>query len=133
MYSFAIIIKPSLISWFRSNRSFLYFNQFGNILIPCFIGPNICHNSCWASFCLLNFIYWTPQLGGGGVEGLQKLSDKIKCFILFFFFDNLQLQIIESISPKASVENSSAQWAIFYYMAIIFVIKLVTTITIHSV
>ncbi len=30
-----------------------------------------------------------------------------------FFFDDLQLQIIASISPKASVENSSAQWAIF--------------------
>ncbi len=26
---------------------------------------------------------------------------------------DLQLQIIESISPKAFVENSSAQWAIF--------------------
>ncbi len=31
----------------------------------------------------------------------------------FFFFDDLLLQIIASISPKASVENSSAQWAIF--------------------
>ncbi len=30
------------------------------------------------------------------------------------FFDDLQLQIIECISPKASVENSSAQWAILY-------------------
>ncbi len=30
------------------------------------------------------------------------------------FFDDLQLQIIESISPKAYVENSSAQWAIFF-------------------
>ncbi len=35
-------------------------------------------------------------------------------FILFFYFDDLHLQIIESISPKASVENSSAQWAIFF-------------------
>ncbi len=34
-------------------------------------------------------------------------------FILFLFFDDLHLQIIESISPKASVKNSSAQWAIF--------------------
>ncbi len=34
--------------------------------------------------------------------------------ILFsIFFDDLHLQIIASISPKASVENSSAQWAIF--------------------
>ncbi len=31
-----------------------------------------------------------------------------------FFFDDLHLQIIASISPKASVEYSSAQWAIFY-------------------
>ncbi len=30
-----------------------------------------------------------------------------------FKIDDLHLQIIESISPKASVENSSAQWAIF--------------------
>ncbi len=34
-------------------------------------------------------------------------------FILFYFFDDLHLQIIKSISPKASVENSSAHWAIF--------------------
>ncbi len=32
------------------------------------------------------------------------------------YFDDLHLQIIESISPKASVENSSAHWAIFYYL-----------------
>ncbi len=31
----------------------------------------------------------------------------------FYFFDDLHLQIIASISPKASVENLSAQWAIF--------------------
>ncbi len=32
-------------------------------------------------------------------------------------FGDLHLQITESISPKASVENSSAQWAIFiFYM-----------------
>ncbi len=30
------------------------------------------------------------------------------------FFDDLHLQIIEGISPKASVENSLAQWAIFF-------------------
>ncbi len=34
-------------------------------------------------------------------------------FIYLFIFDDLNLQNIESISPKASVENSSAQWAIF--------------------
>ncbi len=38
--------------------------------------------------------------------------------ILFFYFDDLHLQIIESISPKASkLENLSAQWAIFLNMA----------------
>ncbi len=31
-------------------------------------------------------------------------------FDIYIFFDVLQLQIIASISPKASVENSSAQW-----------------------
>ncbi len=36
-----------------------------------------------------------------------------------FFFDDLHLQIIESISPKASVENSSAQWAIFLMIRIV--------------
>ncbi len=33
---------------------------------------------------------------------------------IFLFFDDLHLQIIESISPKASVENSSAQWVISF-------------------
>ncbi len=37
-------------------------------------------------------------------------------FFIFFYFDDLHLQLIESISPKASVENSSAQWAIFYLL-----------------
>ncbi len=31
----------------------------------------------------------------------------------FFVVDDLHLQIIANISPKASVENSSAQWDIF--------------------
>ncbi len=39
--------------------------------------------------------------------------DFIYLFI-YFYFDDLHLQIIESISPKASVENSSAQWAICF-------------------
>ncbi len=34
--------------------------------------------------------------------------------ICFLFFDGLHLQIIENISPKVSVENSSAQWAMFF-------------------
>ncbi len=39
---------------------------------------------------------------------------QVKSFIsVFLFFDDLHLQIIESISPKASVQNSSAQWTIF--------------------
>ncbi len=46
-------------------------------------------------------------------------KNRRKCsrnFILFnfLFFVDLHLQIIESISSKASVENSSAQWAIFF-------------------
>ncbi len=45
--------------------------------------------------------------GGGGFFLIQN-------FILFYFFDDLHLQIIANISPKASVENSSAQWAIFF-------------------
>ncbi len=40
-------------------------------------------------------------------------------FILFFYFDNLHLQIIESFSPKESVENSSAQWDIFFHKHLI--------------
>ncbi len=36
---------------------------------------------------------------------------KLSCFL--FFIDDLYLQIIDSISPKTSVKNSSAQWAIF--------------------
>ncbi len=55
-----------------------------------------------------------------------KCFNKVGKFIIFIFFlmifkiqnliflgDNLTLQIIASISPKTSVENSSAQWAIF--------------------
>ncbi len=46
--------------------------------------------------------------GGGAFFLIQNL---IFCFV----FDDLHLQIIAIISPKASVENSSAQWAIFFY------------------
>ncbi len=35
-------------------------------------------------------------------------------FILFFYFDDLHLQSIKRISANASVENSSAQWDIFF-------------------
>ncbi len=55
-------------------------------------------------------------LGGGG-GGLTHICQTFAgcCFFiqnLNFVFDNLHLQIMASISPKASVENSSAQWAI---------------------
>ncbi len=53
-----------------------------------------------------NFIYYATHLPGrGGREHFL--------FIQNFIFDDLHLQIIASISPKASVENSSAQWGIF--------------------
>ncbi len=45
------------------------------------------------------------------------ISQDSQRHVLFYsesFFDNLHLQIIASISPKASVQNSSAQWAIFF-------------------
>ncbi len=45
--------------------------------------------------------------------GENDSAHEIRFFFVFFYFDNLHLQIIESISPKAPVENSSAQWAIF--------------------
>ncbi len=52
-----------------------------------------------------NFIYYATHLPGRG-----------GAFIIYsdFFGDDLHLQIIAIISPKASVENSSAQWAIFF-------------------
>ncbi len=34
--------------------------------------------------------------------------------IYIFIFNDLHLQTIETISPKTSVDNSSAQWAIFF-------------------
>ncbi len=37
-------------------------------------------------------------------------------FYVIFYFDDLHLQIIEGISPKASAENSSAQWDIFLFV-----------------
>ncbi len=48
-------------------------------------------------------------------------AHKVRNLILFnfFYFDDLHLQIIESISTKASVENLSAQWAIFFMEKII--------------
>ncbi len=47
--------------------------------------------------------------------GENDTAYELAIFLIFFYFDDLYIQIIESISPKASVENSSAQWAIFFY------------------
>ncbi len=40
-------------------------------------------------------------------------SDQLITDCTYVFFCDLHLQVIESISPKASVENSSTQWAIW--------------------
>ncbi len=55
----------------------------------------------------LNANYVMPHSCRGGGEAFIKIQNFI------FIFDDLHLQIIASISPKTSVENSSAQWAIF--------------------
>ncbi len=55
-----------------------------------------------------NFIYCAIQLPGR--EGGHFLNSEFN----FFCMDDLHLQIIASISPKASVENSSAQWVICF-------------------
>ncbi len=48
---------------------------------------------------------------------LKLFPSKHQPSVLLFFIDivstNILLAIIASISPKASLENSSAQWAIF--------------------
>ncbi len=46
----------------------------------------------------------------------------LRKFYFLFFLDDLHLQIIESISPKASVENSSAQRAICFIIQIVCVL-----------
>ncbi len=50
------------------------------------------------------------------------ISSADHLFIQNVFGDDLHLQIIASISPKASVENSSAQWAIFLFLYIIIIL-----------
>ncbi len=81
-------------------------------------GTNTCQKFCWVSLCLqkhsdwmsctglkclnTNFICYATQLVGGGGFFFNSEFD-------LFFWDDLHLQIIASISPKASVENSSAQ------------------------
>ncbi len=53
-----------------------------------------------------NFIYYATHLPGRGEGGIY--------YLFRIVLDDLHLQIFATISPKASVENSSAQWAIFF-------------------
>ncbi len=53
-------------------------------------------------------LFIMPHTCPGGGRGIFLNSE-----FDFFFLDDLHFQIIASISPKAAVENSSAQWAIF--------------------
>ncbi len=48
---------------------------------------------------------------------------EIRFYLFIYFLDDLHLQIIESISPKASVENSSAQWATFVDLPLLIYIE----------
>ncbi len=64
------------------------------------------HVQVWNVWILSLLCHITVEGGGGGFF-------KFRIWFFFFFYD-LHLQIIASISPKASVENSSAQWAIFF-------------------
>ncbi len=50
---------------------------------------------------------------------MNSISDNFACMYSslisrFVFFDDLHSQIIKRNSPKTSVKNSSAQWAIFF-------------------
>ncbi len=72
--------------------------------------------------CVLGNLIWWWKQNKTQLFNLGFCSPKKLCWFLLksqqtifklFVFDDLQLQIIESISPKASVENSSTQWAIF--------------------
>ncbi len=52
---------------------------------------------------------------------------------MFFYFDDLHLQIIESIFPKPSVENSSAPSGLFYHifpvvLSVVFVFHFAVTL-----
>ncbi len=58
----------------------------------------------------VNFIYYATHLPGRGGVTFFIYSE--------FIFDKLHLQIIASISPKASVENSSAH--IFFLVLIVY-------------
>ncbi len=56
-----------------------------------------------------NFICYATQLPGGG-EALFLIQN-----LIYFLGTIYTYKLFTSISPKASVENSSAQWAIFFY------------------
>ncbi len=57
----------------------------------------------------------------GENNSIHQLSKMLHASLKFDFFwgggDDLHLQIIESIFPKVSEENSSAQWVIFVYLS----------------
>ncbi len=57
---------------------------------------------------MLILVVYATQLQGSGGGTFVFIQN------LIIFFDDVHLQIIASISPKASVEHASAQWAIFY-------------------
>ncbi len=87
-------------------------------------GTNICQKFWWVSLCLqkhsdgmpctglkclnANFISYATQLPGGGGHFFFK--------IWFFFVTIYTYKLLQAFPPKASVENSSAQWAIFFYL-----------------
>ncbi len=62
---------------------------------------------CTSVIVLISFLHSTFMKIGEIIPLTKMLQASSK--FNFIFFDDLHLQIIESISPKASVENSSAQ------------------------
>ncbi len=69
---------------------------------------------------LISFLHDATFMKIGQNDSVHELARMLQAsskfnfrYLFIFYFDDLHLQIIESISPKASVENSSAQWIIF--------------------
>ncbi len=82
----------------------------GQIFVIRFAGLVSVYKNTHTGLKCLNANFVMPhncQEGGLGIFLNSELD--------FFFFDDLHLQIIASISSKAAVENSSSQWAIFLY------------------